>query len=289
MSVADIEKELDQARERGPVKDIIIPPCPDLLIALRREMDQADPDPSVIVQIASGDVAMAAALIRISNSSLYARSRPVNTVSEAVSMLGVGTVVQVLTGFLMSNAIRVNSPLLAHFWESSTRRALAMAHIARQLYGVNVDVAQTCGLFCHVGIPVMLQGVRGYAGTLAEAMARQDRTFTQTENAVHHTDHAVVGAIVARTWRLPSVISMAVRLHHDFAALRDDTIPADVRTLVAIACVAEHLVGDHEGVKEQKEWVAHGPECLAYLEVKEAEVDTWVDDLHPAFESVSAS
>lgn len=286
MTVADINRELDRARTHGPVKDIIIPPCPELLVALRREVDQADPDPGVIAGIAGSDVAMAAALIRISNSSLYARSRPVKTVAESVAMLGVGPTVQVLTGFLMRGVIQVNSPLLAHFWESSTRRSLAMAFIARQLYGVDADVAQTCGLFCHVGIPVMMQGVRGYASTLAEAMARQDRTFTQTENSVHHTDHAVVGAIVAKTWRLPPVISIAVRLHHDFAALRDESIPADVRNLVAIACIAEHLVGNHEGVKEQKEWALHGPECLAYLQISEAEVDAWVDALHHAFESV---
>lgn len=288
MKVAAINRELETARDQGPVKDIIIPPCPELLVELRKEVSLGDPDPNEIARIAGSDVAMAAALIRISNSSLYARREPVHTVSQAVSMLGVKPAVAVLTGFLARNAIRVNSPLLEHFWESSTRRSLAMAYIARQLYGVDADVAQTCGLFCHVGIPVMLQGLRGYSGTLAEAMARQDRTFTQTENAAHHTDHAVVGAIVAKTWRLPAIISIAVRLHHDFAALRDESIPADVRTLVAIAAIAEHLVANHEGVQEQKEWANHGPECLRYLEVDASEVDLWVDALHPVFEGVTA-
>jgi HD-like signal output (HDOD) protein len=286
MKEAEINRELDQARDAGPLRDIIIPPCPELLVELQREVNQADPDPAVIARIAGGDVAMAAALIRISNSSLYARRQPVCTVAESVAMLGVKPTVAVLTGFLARNAIRVNSPLLAHFWESSTRRSLAMAYIARQLYGVQADVAQTCGLFCHVGMPVMLQGLKGYAGTLAEAMARQDRTFTQTENAVHRTDHAVVGALVAKTWRLPAIISIAVRLHHDFAVLRDDSVSVDVRNLVAIAAIAEHLVAVHEGVKNQKEWECHGDECLAFLEVNAQEVDAWIDALHPVFEGV---
>ena len=289
MKVAELNRELDQARDAGPLRDIIIPPCPELLAALQREVSQGDPDPGVIARIAGGDVAMAASLIRLANSSLYARSRPVKTVAESIAMLGVKPTVTVLTGFLARNAIRVNSPLLAHFWESSTRRSLAMAYIARQLYDVDADVAQTCGLFCHVGIPVMLQGVRGYGGTLAEAMARQDRTFTQTENAAHRTDHAVVGALVARTWRLPPVIALAVRLHHDFPALRDDTIPLEVRNLVAIASIAEHLVGMHEGVKQQQEWEHHGAECLAFLQVDATEVDAWVDALYPIFESVQGS
>lgn len=286
MKVAEIDRELEIARTRGPVRDIIIPPCPELLAELQREVMQGDPDPGIIARIAGSDVAMAASLLRIANSPLYTRSRPAATVAEAVAMLGVGQAVSILTGFLTRNAIRVNSPLLEHFWESSTRRSLAMAYIARQLYGVDADVAQTCGLFCHVGIPIMMQGVKGYSGTLTEAMARQDRTFTQTENAAHRTDHAVVGAIVAKTWRLPAVIAIAVRLHHDFSALRDAAIPVDVRNLVAIAAIAEHLVSRHEGVKEQREWSQHSSDCLTYLQVSDGELDSWIDALHPVFESV---
>jgi HD-like signal output (HDOD) protein len=232
-------------------------------------------------------VAMAASLIRTANSPYYARSRPVTSVSEALGLLGMRMTEKLLIAFLMRNSIRVSSPLLEHFWDSSTRRALAMAHIARQLYGVDPDVAYTCGLFGHVGIPILMQGVRGYAGTLTEALARQDRTFTETENAAHKTDHAVVGALVARTWRLPTPIYQAVRLHHDFTILRDKNAATEVRTLVAMALVAEHLVTLHEGAQEQREWALHGPACLAVLEVDEAELEIWIDALHPVFEGVT--
>jgi HD-like signal output (HDOD) protein len=289
MSVEEIDREIIKARDVGPVRDIVIPPCPDLLMELQREVSQGDPDPAVVARIAGSDVAMAAALIRISNSSLYVRREPVRTVAQAVSMLGLKQVVAVLTGFLVRNAIRVNSSVIEHFWESSARRSLAMGFIAKQLYAVDVALAQTCGLFCHVGIPVMLQGVKGYGGTLVEAMARQDRSFTQTENAAHRTDHAVVGAIVAKTWRLPPEIAIAIRLHHDFSALRDQTIPIHVRNLVAIAFIAEHLVSEHEGVKEQQEWARHGQECLTFLQVGADEVDAWIDALHPIFEGVVES
>jgi HD-like signal output (HDOD) protein len=287
MSVAHIDQELELAKTHGPVKDIVIPPCPDLLLELRRELDQKDPSPAEIARIASSDVAMAAALIRVANSPLYARSRGAATVGEAVAMLGVSQSVQILTGFLLRNTIRVNSPLIEHFWETSTRRALAMGFIARQLYGIDADVAHTCGLFCHVGIPILLQGLKGYSGTLAEAMARQDRSFTQTENAAHRTDHAVVGAIVAKTWRLPAVIALAVRLHHDFTIFSNAQLPMQARTLVAIALLAEHLVVTHEGVSALQEWEQHGASCLKFINVTQAEVDSWVDALHPLFESVA--
>ena len=280
------DRELDRALASGPLRDIAIPPCPELLVALRREMDKDDPDPQTVADITARDVAMSASLIRTANSPYYARSRAVTSVGEALSLLGLRMSEKLLTAFLTRHSIRVTSPLLEHFWDTSTRRALAMAHIARQLYGVEPDLAYTCGLFCHVGIPILMQGVRGYAGTLTEALARQDRSFTETENAAHKTDHAVVGALVARTWRLPTPIYQAVRVHHDFTVLSDVSVPPEVRMLVAMGLVAEHLVGLHEGVGTQSEWALHGPACRACLAIDESEVDSWLDALHPIFESV---
>jgi HD-like signal output (HDOD) protein len=229
-------------------------------------------------------VAMAAALIRVANSPIYARSRSASTVAEAVALLGMAQTVSILTGFLLREAITVKAPLLEHFWETSTRRAYAMGYIARQMYGINADIAHTCGLFCHVGLPIMLQGLPGYEATLARAMHDKEHTFTQVENEAHRTDHAVVGAIVAKTWRLPPIVAIAVRLHHDFTVVRDDNIPAEVRTLVAMSLLAEHLVVLHEGQTEHVEWDQHGAACLSYLHVDEAEIDHWLDALQVQFE-----
>ncbi|GAB4217046.1 MAG: hypothetical protein Fur007_18310 [Rhodoferax sp.] len=281
-----IQRELDHARDAGPVKDIVIPPCPHLLVRLQDVLNQADPDPQDVAAIAGSDVAMAAALIKIANSSLYARREPVVSVAQAMAMLGMRPAASVLTGFLLRHAIRIDPTLIEHFWESSTRRALAMAHIARQLFDMDPELAHTTGLFLHVGVPVMLQGLRGYRGTLIEAMARQDRTFIETENAAHRTDHAVVGAIVARTWRLAPEVALAVRLHHDFSVLHDDAIPMAVRHLVAMAAIADHLVAHHEGVKDQREWGQYGQDCLDFLQIGPDEVEAWIDALYPAFESV---
>ena len=283
MRVADIDREIETARAEGPLKDIVIQPCPALLSDLRVEVNREDPEPATIARIASRDVAMAAALIKVANSPIYARSRPAATVAEAVALLGISQTVSILTGFLLRETIRVKSPLLEHFWETSTRRAYAMGYIARQMYGVNADIAHPCGLFCTVGIPVKLQGIKGYEATLAHAVAQTEKTGTEVENEAHRTDHAVVGAIVAKTWRLSPDVAHAVRLHHDFAVLKDDNIPSTVRTLVAMALLAEHLVALHEGSQENREWELHGAECLAFLHVSDEEIEHWSDALHEQF------
>lgn len=42
MKVAEINRELDIARAAGPLRDIIIPPCPELLAELQLEVSQGD-------------------------------------------------------------------------------------------------------------------------------------------------------------------------------------------------------------------------------------------------------
>lgn len=284
MRISDIDREIEVAKSQGPLRDIVIQPCPALLTDLRVEFNREDPDPVTIARIASRDVAMAAALIRVANSPIYVRARTASTVTEAVAMLGVAQTVSILTGFLLRAVLPVQSALLEHFWETSTRRAYAMGYIARQMYGINADLAHTCGLFCHVGMPIMLQGVPGYAQTLSQAAALTQESLTQVENLAHRTDHAVVGAIVAKTWRLPPVVAIVVRLHHDFTVLGDEHIPHEVRTLVAMSMLAERLVSLHEGIEVLPEWDAHGQACLDFLHVDESELVHWLDALQGQFE-----
>lgn len=288
MKVAEIHRELDAARKRGPLKDIVIDPCPKLLMDLRTVVRRIDPEPADVVAIASHDVAMAAAVIKVANSPLYARSRSASTVTEAVALLGMAHTVSILTGFLMRRSFTVQSPLIEHFWQSSTRRATAMGYIARQLFGIDPELAHTCGLFGHIALPVLLRGLKGYEATLQKAMGDTTQGFTAIENAAHNTDHAVVGAIVAKTWLLPEEIALAVRLHHDFTVLADESVPELVRKLVAMLLIAEHMVSSFEGVPPLVEWQQHGAECLALLHVEEHEIAHWLDALHTDFAHAAA-
>jgi hypothetical protein len=194
---------------------------------------------------------------------------------------------KLLTAFLMRNSIRISSPLLEHFWETSTRRALAMAHIARQLYGVDHDLAYTCGLFCHVGIPILMQ--------VCAAMPHADRGAGATGPQLYRDPKMPPTKPTTPWWghwsrepgACPPRFTRPCALHHDFTILQDQQALPAVRTLVAMALVAEQLVAWHEGAEPQREWARHSADCLAYLAVQEREVDSWLDVLHPAFEGVA--
>ena len=277
----DIARELDHARTRGPLQQIVIPPCPDLLARLQQVLAAAEPDLGEVARIAAADVAMSATLIRAASGAAFTGFAPAQTVGQAMTRLGLEQTAAVMTGFLTRKAIPADSRHLQRFWERSTLRAVALDHLARQLPGLSPDVAYTFGLFAHVGQPVMLQSLRGYGSTIVEGLARRDRTFVQTENANHRTDHAVVGALVARVWRLAPTVVAAIRLHHDMDLLGAADVEPEVKTLVAAGVVAEHLMRRLEGLDPDADWIAHAEPMLDWLHVGRDDVDTWEETLAP--------
>lgn len=283
MNSQSIRQELDGARKHGPLRQIQIPPCPELLVRLQEAMAYAEPDLNEVARIAAGDVAMSATLLRTANSLVYKEPTglPCSTVGQAMNRIGLHETAAVMTGFLLRNTIPVNSPHLLRFWERSSKRAVAMAFIARQMAGLSPDLAHTYGLFCHVGMPVLLQSVRGYGSTMVEATARIDRPYIATENANHKTDHAVVGALVIRAWNMAPELMAAIRLHHDFESLGHAGIDSDVHTLVAAGLVAEHLMRRHEALPEDLDWAANHTAVLDWLQLSLDEVQQWDELLRP--------
>ena len=137
MTTHPIDQDIQKVRLLPAVRAIVIPPCPESLVRLQSILAAPELDAGAIDQLASSDVAMAAALIRQANSPLYALAQPVQTVGMALTVLGLRPAVELLSAFITRHALQVRSPLLEHFWESSQRRAIACEHI------------HNAGLFCN--------------------------------------------------------------------------------------------------------------------------------------------
>lgn len=274
--------ELDRGRRSGPLSQITIPPCPELLKRLQEALAEREPDLNALSRIASSDVAMAATLLRNANSARYrgADAVPVQTVGQALNRIGLRESAVILTEVLLRQAIPTRHPLLARFWEQAALRAAAMGFIARKLPGTTPELAQLFGLFCHVGVPVMLQRMPGYSGTLAEAAARKDRGLIATENANHRSDHTVVGALVARAWQVAPPVMLAIRLHHevDQASEGDGTDP-EALTLAAMGVLAERAMREREGLPPDREIDRQIGAALQWLGVSDDEVGDWHEAL----------
>ena len=140
--------------------------------------------------------------------------------------------------------------------------------------GLSPELAHSYGLFCHVGLPVLMQSVRGYAGTMMEGRVRRDRSFVETENANHRTDHAVVGALTARAWRLAPVVMAAIRLHHSLESLGSADTEPEVHPWWPPACWPTTCSRAATATPEP-EWGRFGHAACEWLAISADDLGHW--------------
>jgi len=262
---------------------IAIPARPALLTELQMEMSGPDPDFGLIARLVASDVALTAAVLRTVNSPFYALSRKATTMPEAISLIGMRQIGAIVTGFVLRRSIGGEGASLTRFWDVTAKRSFALARLARGLRGVDVDAAQIFGLFCDAGIALLMQRFPGYAATLAAANHDRDQPFTCVEQAAHQTDHALVGALMARAWGLPRPVCDAIRSHHDYTVFQDPRVDAPVQRLIAMGLVAELAIQRFAGLNESREWDKGGDAAAGSLLLADADIEEWVEQLTEDF------
>lgn len=65
-----VDADIRQARIHPAVRAIVVPPCPESLLRLQQIVAEPELDAAALEQLASSDVALAAAVIRLANSPL---------------------------------------------------------------------------------------------------------------------------------------------------------------------------------------------------------------------------
>ena len=236
--------ELLDAEAEEAIKAVGIPPCPAVLTQVIREIRNDEPDFGRIGKLIGDDVALAAAMLKTVNSPFYGLSTPATSVRKALTVLGLETASRLVTRLLLSQAFLVSAnPVMERFWESSSRIAELSARIARSLKAADADMAHTFGLFRDCGMAVLLRRFKDYAGIIDGTAIGATQRLTQVENDRYRTNHAHVGALLARSWLLPKPLCLAVLHHHDLDALTGTHAGVDRESiqLIAVAALAEKV------------------------------------------------
>ena len=105
------------------MRDIGIPPRPAILSEIDREMEKDDPDFGVLAKLIGSDVALAAGLIKTTNSPFFGFGKKVRTVHEAMLVLGLKVVIRTIAGLALKNLFPY-VPNLERFWDASDRKSL---------------------------------------------------------------------------------------------------------------------------------------------------------------------
>lgn len=265
------------------LKTIRIPPRPSLLVEMQKELNKDEPSARGLAKIIANDVSLAASLLKLTNSSFFGLRLKAQSVDHAVGLIGTNQTGMLMTGILARQSVNSAGPALGKFWDFSTKRAQALSSMVKRFPVCSPDVAHTFGLFCDIGVPILMERFPGYAETWKKANNEFDLPLTQIEDNHHITNHASIGSLMARTWGLPEQVSTAILLHHDYSTLEDTATEDSVRGLIALSTLAEYAIQKYEGQESSAEWSKASERVCQYLGIGLHDAEDWCEELQDMF------
>ena len=272
-----MSQELSAEQIQQALQGISVPPQPQIMVDLQMEQVMPSPDLRAIAKLISQDPGLSGALLKVVNSPFFGLANRIASIQQAVNLLGCNTVInlinaQSIRGELTDEAIVT----LNRFWDTAQDVAMTCLTLAKRIGYHSPDEAYTLGLFHNCGIPLMIKRFPNYMMVLEEAYASatDERRVVDTENRLLNTNHAVVGYFTAKSWNLPLHLCEAIASHHNALAIftEDSSRDAQLKTLLAILKMAEHICASHQVLGNQPddhEWQSIEQLVLEYVGLSE--------------------
>lgn len=149
-----------------------LPSIPEVISKINQIVDDPKGHMSQIAKLVQMDGAVTVRLLQIANSPALRGFKEVNTVTDAVTRLGLNTVKNVIMAIMIREQFNSSNPILksvlARVWERSITLAVFGFHMSKQhsYLGLNPDVAMTGGILFYVSaLPIIEYFDRGLGPT----------------------------------------------------------------------------------------------------------------------------
>jgi HD-like signal output (HDOD) protein len=221
--------------------DIDIPAQPDALVKLSLLLADDDVNLQAASALIESDMALAAAVMKAVNSSLYGLKGRVQTVQQAITYLGMREVAAI-TFEMGLRAAFPPAPELDPIWQRASLRGRLMGRLAQQL-GVDAWAAHSAGLFEECGKAVLFRHAPEHYRAMLRA-AKTDVDLVSLERAGFGVSHEALGAALCDSWGLAAPAVASVRHHVEVQAGGD--IPPQVQrsAQLALSAVVAVLLAD---------------------------------------------
>jgi len=268
------------------LRELAIPPRPEVVMVLFEEMRQEAPNLNRITKAIVADPGLSAGMLRSANSPVFGLSRKVSSVPQAIKVLGLKHVANIAHGLALRNAFKSaeQAAFFEQFWTQAEKTAMLCHFLARSLRGVPPDEAYTYGLFHNCGVPLLVQRFPAYRQSAALAAGRAGMTITKLEEEETGTSHAILGYFLARSWMLPDHLCQAILIHHDVAAFAEEATADIARNLIGIGHLAKHIQQRWLGNADDAVWDEVAPAVADHFGLSGEDIENLIDRGHAAIE-----
>jgi len=206
-----VRKEISTAlrEERLDIPTIPLVANQVLLLVNRPDVTAKD-----LENIIKHDPKLAARVVRIANSPVFAGTVKVTTIQRAIVTIGLRSLQETVFSIVMGDKIfksKTFAKLMTRLWEHALATAFLAREIAR-LKGLDSEYAFLCGILHDIGKPILLN-------TLEELRRKKPDRFFYSDELVDEIlmdYHEAVGGLVSASWNFPDLLKGAIRHHHEY-------------------------------------------------------------------------
>lgn len=197
-----------------------------------------------LARVVSSDPAVAARVLKISNSSFYGCQRQIHTLSHAIMMLGYNTLKSLVLAASVKQVYKTYGLTEKMLWEHSFGAGLAARIIANSTRLVNEEEAFLGGLFHDIGKTIMNNTDSQKFQAVMQKCYNDEVTFQDAEQQFYPYTHAEVGGMVIKKWNFPDILMKAVLKHHTYTfAADEDSYQVALTCVVGLANLFCHKIG----------------------------------------------
>jgi HD-like signal output (HDOD) protein len=275
--------DIDSEALQKLVDTVKLPPVPQTLIDLNKELGAEHPELAKLAEIIQRDAGISGLVLKTVNSPLFGLRREILSIQHAINLLGIGYVSKIVTGLLMKQSLGDADGLAADLWQSQINTASLLSMLVQKYLDCPADEGYLLGLFQNCGQMLISSRHDDYADFLAEFEDHPELSITDAEKQRYNYNHADLGCLLAYSWGIPKYLCDVILHHHQANKQLDDRLLAEddniENGLMAVLKIAEHIDRIDRGVEDDYEWQRVSESVLGYLGLSELDFADLKDDL----------
>jgi len=187
-----------------------------------------------MADLLASDPGLSVRLLRTVNSTAYGTRRTVESVHQAITLLGRSELESLVISMAVGSALP-KGPVRGfdpkRFWITASRRAVTARALADCMDPSVRSQCFTAALLQDMAVPVLAHHRGDPYGEILELWHTGSEDLALLERKEHDWDHALVAAWMAAQWGMPKLLTDAIRAHHG-------THEGDATVLAPVSLVA---------------------------------------------------
>ncbi|MDR0685486.1 MAG: HDOD domain-containing protein [Spirochaetaceae bacterium] len=223
-TVAKLVVPLEQtvlANVTGVTKEIVahindMPHFPENIIRVQNMLSDPKSDMKDIAGKILIDPAMTADIIKVVNSAQYMTTKKIDSISEAVKILGITGIKNLLYSYGTQKLLGDDTEEKKRLWKHSYKTAFFAFNLVKNFQHDKsyIEDIYMGGILHDMG-KIVLADVNPELTAKMEAFCREKNIPAVTlEDIKAGMNHAEVGALLAEKWNFPENLVAAIRFHH---------------------------------------------------------------------------